>query len=868
MKPRTPTRVTLLVFLALLVGSPWAIPARADLPIETPGSLATRIVVWNMTGPAGLVLENTTIEAGGLTLPWRQQERSLAGGIDLAAGGDIVPEFVATPDGIELREDPSNHVANGDFHNASSWTYASIPAGDVSAVWDAAEAAAFAHSAASTRVRFDSMDFLDSNWSGLQPLCAILSIDSAHVGQIEGVGMMNLSLQTDAVRGCSPGVIRQGFVDWSGDDRLSLALNMSSEVNLSFYVTAIEGASSFRTTAQALDGTGWRYLEVNLAELGPSRTSLSSVTLHFEGESVPSTNVSIDDLRVGRAKVFDESAELSQTLSKTEATWGVPGSAILSFRRSTLELAGIAADLDVILDGPRGALHVGIPLRADEGWQPFARDVSALTNASGTYRLSFNVAVSTNTSAASSLRLLLDDVVLRFPNRRNATFVSAPIDLGTRSYVDNVTWAGSAPGVTSVQTRVFGTELASPAAGDWALLAETGSPGTYDLGPSVSRQVRFETDLRTGNASESPRLEAFAVVFRHRAATGSVTTLPFHADPDFLFWRTALVVASLRPGTSIALEIENGTSWIPVQPPSDLTWHNERRVRARAVLQTADTAEAPRLLAVSLVYDYQADVVTVVITPGYAEVVSGESATFVAEAEDAGGHANGSYSIDWDTDNPRGHITNAGVFMAGEPGEWSIIATVRGLGLSTTITAKVLPAPLLPAQILLHPYLLAALAAVGGGYVAYQVVVRRLYAVDDIFVIARDGRLIMHNTRRMRADRDEDILAAMLTAISAFARDSEREENGDLRQFVVGGKTSLVERGRDIFVAAIYTGRVPRWAGKDLRQLLTDMESRFGVELRTWTGDPKELQGIKDLTQRFVSRTRYRGGLRQKPGAA
>jgi len=133
-----------------------------------------------------------------------------------------------------------------------------------------------------------------------------------------------------------------------------------------------------------------------------------------------------------------------------------------------------------------------------------------------------------------------------------------------------------------------------------------------------------------------------------------------------------------------------------------------------------------------------------------------------------------------------------------------------------------------------------------------------MFAIDDIFLISKEGRLMMHNTRRMRADRDEDILSAMLTAILSFLTDFDREENGNLRRFELGGKTALLERGKNAYLAAVYSGRVPRWAGKDLRRFMDDLERRFGEVFAQWSGDPQDLQGLKEFSDRFVSRLRYR----------
>jgi hypothetical protein len=37
-----------------------------------------------------------------------------------------------------------------------------------------------------------------------------------------------------------------------------------------------------------------------------------------------------------------------------------------------------------------------------------------------------------------------------------------------------------------------------------------------------------------------------------------------------------------------------------------------------------------------------------------------------------------------------------------------------------------------------------------------------------------------------------------------------------------------------------------------------DLERRFGETFGRWSGDPDDLQGLKEFSERFVSRFRYR----------
>jgi len=46
-----------------------------------------------------------------------------------------------------------------------------------------------------------------------------------------------------------------------------------------------------------------------------------------------------------------------------------------------------------------------------------------------------------------------------------------------------------------------------------------------------------------------------------------------------------------------------------------------------------------------------------------------------------------------------------------------------------------------------------------------------------------------------------------------------------------------------------------------------DLERRFGETFARWSGDPDDLQGLKEFSERFVARFRYRSFPRGKRGA-
>jgi len=163
-----------------------------------------------------------------------------------------------------------------------------------------------------------------------------------------------------------------------------------------------------------------------------------------------------------------------------------------------------------------------------------------------------------------------------------------------------------------------------------------------------------------------------------------------------------------------------------------------------------------------------------------------------------------------------------------------------------------------PAWIL---FVLAAIVAAG---VAVIALTRRPHTFEDAFLLVRDGRLVSHKTRRKRADRDEDIYAAMIAAISEFTRDSFREEGEHLKRFESEGNRFLVERGQHVYMGAIYGGEEPSWASESMQSLIKDIEERYGEKLAHWTGDVDDLPGVGFMVESFVLSRRYRNGAWRK----
>lgn len=753
----------------MLSGGSQALPD----PVTSPDG--TRTVTWT-ADDASLLRENVTIDGVAGTLPWRPEAFRLSGGAAFASAGLMPAELETTPEGIELRDDSTNHVPSGDLASASPWTFASDAPGDVFASWDSAGLARVSHAGPEpNRTRWESFD-RELNWTPALPADPIADSDPTTVsaGQKEGDGMMQDRVTTGLTPGSWAGVQRVGSFNWSEFDRILLWLFAPADLPVTFNVTALI-ASEMRGTSPVALVEGWQEVVLDLTPLGPERSSIAVVQLRFYGVGLSAVPFYIDDFRLTVARQVNGTGSLSQTVQKPMMTSAAWGTCLVSFRwraSSVIEIASLRIGMNLGLAGSPAPYATSFAAASAGSWMDYEADVSPWVVEPGAYELRLWASVRTNTTQATNGTVELDDVQLGFPARQNGTFVSDRIEFGGPVETVSFSWNASIPGSGSARLAFRAGNSTDPGDGSWGPWSESSSPGAH---PDTTRARSFQVRaaLETTNASETPRVEALELSVRQRPPRGTITTPLFAPEANFTRWLRILPEGTTGASSSFEAEFWNGSAWRPFTSEVDLAGA-PHAMRARASLVSADRLESPALTSLTLVYD------TARPTPPI---------------------------WDWAFGNP-----------------WFVLVLV----------------------------------AAAGGYGAYAVAARQLVAIEDVFLVARDGRLIMHNTRRMRAQWDEDTFAGMLTAISAFVRDSFKEERGELNRFEFSGRTVLIERIDSMYVAALYAGHVPARALRNLKSFVADLEERYGERLRTWSGSPEDLQDLKELTARFVGRGRYR----------
>ena len=131
---------------------------------------------------------------------------------------------------------------------------------------------------------------------------------------------------------------------------------------------------------------------------------------------------------------------------------------------------------------------------------------------------------------------------------------------------------------------------------------------------------------------------------------------------------------------------------------------------------------------------------------------------------------------------------------------------------------------------------------------------RARFKVEEAFLIYEDGRLIAHNSRRLKPERDKDITTGMLTAVQSFVTDTLMdEEKGTLDQLKYGSLSILVEAQGKTNLAVIISGEETPVLREGMRNVLDYVNKRYRLFLEDWDGDIDRFRDVKRFIGHLVS---------------
>lgn len=158
------------------------------------------------------------------------------------------------------------------------------------------------------------------------------------------------------------------------------------------------------------------------------------------------------------------------------------------------------------------------------------------------------------------------------------------------------------------------------------------------------------------------------------------------------------------------------------------------------------------------------------------------------------------------------------------------------------------------AQKIGYPYTLP-LVLLAAGIAGYFIGARlpRPYALENLFLIHNDGRLVAHVTKEENTLLDKDVVSAMFTAVQEFVRDSFQKGEVGLKKLEIGEKNVLIEKGRSAYLALIYSGWPQKETFDMLPVLLRDIEERYKDRLGHWNGTVKTVDGVEKMLQEYMA---------------
>ncbi len=131
---------------------------------------------------------------------------------------------------------------------------------------------------------------------------------------------------------------------------------------------------------------------------------------------------------------------------------------------------------------------------------------------------------------------------------------------------------------------------------------------------------------------------------------------------------------------------------------------------------------------------------------------------------------------------------------------------------------------------------------------------RARFKVEEAFLIYEDGRLISHNSRRLKPERDKDILTGMLTAVQSFVTDTLiDEERGTLDQLKYGNLSILVEGKRHVNLACIISGEESPVLRQGMKNIVSYISSQYHGFLEDWDGEVDRFKDVKRYIGHLVS---------------
>jgi len=129
------------------------------------------------------------------------------------------------------------------------------------------------------------------------------------------------------------------------------------------------------------------------------------------------------------------------------------------------------------------------------------------------------------------------------------------------------------------------------------------------------------------------------------------------------------------------------------------------------------------------------------------------------------------------------------------------------------------------------------------------------YLVEEAFVVLQDGKLVTHGTRAEDGEADVSMMSGMLIAVQGIMQDG-LEREGALESIKYGDNLIQIATGQHVNVVAVLYGTPDEELMEDMQAIVQSIEATYAGVIEEWVGDLKQLEGINEMVEPLIARTR------------
>jgi adenylate cyclase len=137
--------------------------------------------------------------------------------------------------------------------------------------------------------------------------------------------------------------------------------------------------------------------------------------------------------------------------------------------------------------------------------------------------------------------------------------------------------------------------------------------------------------------------------------------------------------------------------------------------------------------------------------------------------------------------------------------------------------------------------------------------------IEDVFLVYYNGKLMLHQTRRLRPEMDSDIFASMFTAVQLFVKELFHGGSDEtLNELEFGHLKIPIEHGKRVYLAVVVSGESSTALREQMKKTVEEIEMKYKKVLEGWDGNRKVFSDMDNELKKLIM-GKYRTTVRLDP---